>query len=185
MRLALYICVFIGMCSCSGAGSPGTLIPSDVAADSVIVPPEVQASYAQLEAEIATFDLHNYELVNNPHTAPQQPLSMRRALLFTNFQDQASDSSLYVMTLPSEEGANDALIEQFARQFGFRVTSRFYYGGFWEISDYYYRMSDYELRSDVALSVGELGWVADWLLSHYPDRVFTVGPSGDTDIVLP
>lgn len=171
--LAAGIACLAALLAGCGSGKADTLfrIPAEYVSDTVVVPPELAAEYA------ATANIDFDHPVYDPTKASMVPLSLRRAVIYRNFTGitpiSADLESIFLRTAPAEDGAYSDTMAALAAQAGLSIIHE------WHRDADYHRhplTTHFNLQTQKALSVGELAWVADWLLRQKPDIIMIVDP---------
>ena len=153
-------------------------IPAQYVSDTLVIPPELQAEYSSITSD-EEYDYYKMDAAD----VRALPLSRRRALAYYDtFSYETPPYEMYLKTFPAPEGYYDSLIQEIQSRLGFKLEYSFYEP---LTSSYQPGVTEYTLTSRRALSTGEVGWLMDWLITHYGDSVKYAEASGYSDIVNP
>jgi hypothetical protein len=150
-------------CSSGGSIAEPLAVPPRFVADAPVVPAELSEAYASLVAAGQGY------YSRFPEQVGDASLVERRAGVYLNYTDTLQPYQdpfrINLRTYQSEEGQYSALIRKIAERIGFELENESYdsYEGIG------FRTSRFELKSRRALSIGEVAWLADWIVSSYPD----------------
>jgi len=175
MVAALFVALLaLGCTSSASSPSDGEVlqIPAHVASDNVVVPSEVLAYFNDLKANPAGYEDWG------PAVYGAWPLGKRRANVYLNYEGLdpgwGDPGSIELWTYASDEGHYDAIAQEVARRTGFTTGTGYWWSFF---RDDMHNTTLYAFHSKRTLSVGETAWVADWIISTYPDVFWDASPS--------
>jgi hypothetical protein len=168
---ALTALLLVALAGCSSSGTPAPFhgMPDTARSESVVVP-------AELRAEFAALADGSYTNFWPPDTWPTIPLAYRRARPYYLFSRLAENgqtnflrNSVQIATLPLLETDAESMAADLDSRFGLTHTLLQFESGPARC------FLSFQFNRD--LQLGELAWLADQIVSAYPDAFVTAEPA--------